>query len=107
MLKLKYLEMKKERTQMEKEADVIENKIKATTNAYPNPFNEVLIINLENYLPEKMIVNLYNLQGQLLQAKRLFEGSNLLETTNIQSGLYLLEFIERGKQIKSVKVIKY
>jgi hypothetical protein len=73
----------------------------------PNPFNEVIIINLENYLPEKLIVNLYNLQGQLLQAKRLFEGSNLLETTNIQGGLYLLEFIERGKQIKSVKIIKY
>lgn len=86
------------------EAEIFDN---LNLSIYPNPFNEVLIINLENYLPEKMIVNLYNLQGQLLQAKRLFEGSNLLETTNIQSGLYLLEFIERGKQIKSVKVIKY
>ncbi len=72
----------------------------------PNPMREILIIQVNDYLPEKMIMNLYDLQGNKITTKRLYEGSNIINTESLSSGVYVAEIIERNRIIKSEKIVK-
>ncbi|MBK7223916.1 MAG: T9SS type A sorting domain-containing protein [Saprospiraceae bacterium] len=67
---------------------------------------EILIIQVNDYLPEKMIMNLYDLQGNKITTKRLYEGSNIINTESLSSGVYVAEIIERNRIIKSEKIVK-
>ncbi|MBK7226040.1 MAG: T9SS type A sorting domain-containing protein [Saprospiraceae bacterium] len=72
----------------------------------PNPMREMLIIQVNDYLPEKMIMNLYDLHGNKITTKRLYEGSNIINTESYSSGVYIVEIIERNRVIKSEKIVK-
>ncbi|MBK7223915.1 MAG: T9SS type A sorting domain-containing protein [Saprospiraceae bacterium] len=72
----------------------------------PNPMREILIIQVNDYLPEKMIMNLYDLQGNKITTKRLYEGSNIINTESLSSGVYVAAIIERKRIIKSEKIVK-
>ncbi len=72
----------------------------------PNPMREILIIQVNDYLPEKMIMNLYDLQGNKIITKRLYEGSNIINTESLSTGVYLVEIIERNRIVKSEKIVK-
>ncbi len=72
----------------------------------PNPMREILIIQVNDYLPEKMIMNLYDLHGNKISSKRLYEGSNIINTESFSSGVYVAEIIERNRIIKSEKIVK-
>ncbi|MGB3130400.1 MAG: T9SS type A sorting domain-containing protein, partial [Saprospiraceae bacterium] len=72
----------------------------------PNPMREILIIQVNDYLPEKMIMNLYDLQGNKITTKRLYEGSNIINTESFSSGVYIVEIIERNRIVKSEKIVK-
>ena len=67
---------------------------------------EILIIQVNDYLPEKMIMNLYDLQGNKIITKRLYEGSNIINTESFPSGVYIVEIIERNRIVKSEKIVK-
>ena len=72
----------------------------------PNPIREILIIQVNDYLPEKMIMNLYDLHGNKITTKRLYEGSNIINTESLSSGVYIVEIIERNRIVKSEKIMK-
>ena len=72
----------------------------------PNPMREMLIIQVNDYLPEKMIMNLYDLHGNKITTKRLYEGSNIINTESLSSGVYIVEIIERNRIVKSEKIVK-
>jgi PKD repeat protein len=72
----------------------------------PNPMREILIIQVNDYLPEKMIMNLYDLQGNKITTKKLYEGSNIINTESLSSGVYIVEIIERNRIVKSEKIVK-
>jgi len=72
----------------------------------PNPMREILIIQVKDYLPEKMIMNLYDLQGNKIITKRLYEGSNIINTESFSSGVYIVEIKERNRIVKSEKIVK-
>ncbi len=72
----------------------------------PNPMREILIIQVNDYLPEKMIMNLYDLQGNKIITKRLYEGSNIINTESFPSEVYIVEIIERNRIVKSEKIVK-
>ena len=72
----------------------------------PNPMREILIIQVNDYLPEKMVMNLYDLHGNKIITKRLYEGSNIINTESFSSGVYIVEIIERNRIVKSEKIVK-
>ena len=72
----------------------------------PNPMREILIIQVNDYLPEKMTMNLYDLHGNKIITKRLYEGSNIINTESYSSGVYIVEIIERNRIVKSEKIVK-
>lgn len=73
---------------------------------FPNPCDDYFIINVLNYIPEKMTLTLTDLSGRKVLSKRLYEGSNGLDVEELSKGVYIITIVEQGMTIKSEKVIK-
>jgi hypothetical protein len=74
--------------------------------AWPNPCKDFLIINVLDYNPQKMVLQINNSIGELVLSKRLYQGSNSIEVEDLHSGIYFISILENGKEIKSDKLIK-
>lgn len=72
---------------------------------FPNPFSDQIMVSLESEQETSAIITLYDLNGkvQLERLNGISKGTNLIEvnTTELKSGLYLLE-INSG----DVKIVK-
>ena len=73
---------------------------------YPNPAHNILIINDEEYLPSKMLMTIYDLQGEEVLQNRLYQGSNMIDLENMNAWVYLVEIRERGMLVKCEKLVK-
>ncbi len=72
---------------------------------YPNPFDDLFIIQLNDYQPQKMECKVFNLNGVPVISKRLYEGSNLIDTKSLPAGIYLISIFEKNKKVLSSKMI--
>jgi len=71
--------------------------------AFPNPFeDELLIVNKENKTIE---VRLYNILGAKVYQKTI-NGSNKINTSAIDNGVYILRLLERGEINSSAFFVK-
>ena len=84
----------------------IDDKDQIKIEIFPNPCKEYFIVNILDYNPEKMHLELFDLNEKLLLTQRLFEGSNGIELGAVSSGIYFVKIIEQGRVVKSRKVIK-
>lgn len=73
---------------------------------YPNPATDFCIINLVDYLPNYMTIKFIDLYGNLLLSNRLFQGSNIIDIESLNSGVYIIEIMEKGKTTRTEKFIK-
>ena len=76
---------------------------------YPNPLQDYLIIEAEAKISDEFLhLQLYNLNGQLIQQKYIPRTGNIktqLRTGELASGIYILKIRSRNR-IKTVKLIK-
>ncbi len=72
-----------------------------TVNIYPNPFNELLVVNTDI----ETTVNLYNCLGKVVLSKTI-HSSLAITTTELISGVYFYEIIQNQQLLKSGKLIK-
>lgn len=75
-------------------------------DVWPNPCKEVLIINVMDYNPQKMVAHLFNNLGEIIKTQRLKQGSNFLDMENLTAGIFILEISEKNKNLHSEKIIK-
>lgn len=73
---------------------------------FPNPSTVFLIINVNDYLPSKMLITLYDLQSKEVLQKRLYQGSNMIDLEEVNTRVYVVEIRERGIMVKSEKLVK-
>ncbi|MBK8243938.1 MAG: T9SS type A sorting domain-containing protein [Saprospiraceae bacterium] len=73
---------------------------------HPNPAHDLIIINVEDYLPSKMLMTIYDIQGKEVLHKRLYQGSNVIDLEDVNAGVYIVEIRERGIMVRSEKVVK-
>ncbi len=73
---------------------------------YPNPTHNLFIINVEDYLPSKMIMTIYDIQGKEVLHKRLYQGSNMIDLELMNAGVYIVEIREREIVVRSEKLVK-
>jgi len=73
---------------------------------HPNPAHDVIIINVEDYLPSKMLMTIYDIQGKEVLHKRLYQGSNVIDLEDMNAGVYIVEIKERGIMARSEKLVK-
>ncbi len=75
-----------------------------TAKIYPNPFNNLLFIESDEYIKK---INVYNTIGQIVKSFNLIDSSNNIELnlSDLSKGLYFLE-LNINNLIKTEKIIK-
>ena len=73
---------------------------------YPNPVNEMIIVQSSEMITENLKANLIDEQGRIVASKELLQGSTIcyFETDTAYNGLYFLK-ISDSKNVKTFKVI--
>ena len=83
--------------------------IESSVNAYPNPFNEMLNIEIEAAENDNVAVAVYNVSGQMIYTTnvQVTNGTNSIEisTENYGAGVYFINVV--GNSInETIKVVK-
>jgi hypothetical protein len=76
-----------------------------STELFPNPATDHFVLNIHDYLPERMYLHLMNPQGQNVYTARLYQGSNFIDTRDLQPGVYSALIYERGILVKAEKLV--
>jgi hypothetical protein len=69
-------------------------------SVYPNPASSV--INLSNIKDESVVAKIYNIEGKLLQTKRVSAIDNKIDINDLLNGYYILRI--NGKTLKFIKL---
>ena len=77
---------------------------KTTVSVYPNPANEELFIDFKN-TDGKAQASIYDLGGKLLLQQTLNNTSNRINTSALQTGIYLVEIASASGRIHQKLVI--
>ncbi len=72
---------------------------------FPNPTNDVLMVQLSNLIKENVTINLVDLTGKVLDTKIIYQGSTIayFDVSTLYSGQYLLE-VGEGKKQKTLNI---
>jgi hypothetical protein len=73
---------------------------------YPNPANDLLIVQAMGLIQHEMLLNLYDATGRLVKTASIHQGSTIsyIDTKTLYSGTYVLEILSDGTRI-SRKVV--
>ncbi len=86
------------------------NDISLSCNAYPNPTKDFLTINVENFKISKLYYQIYDLNGKLIENKKLTQKETTISVSNLPSGTYLVKVIKSkslyNREIKTFKIVK-
>ena len=84
--------------------DVVANKVEASFKLYPNPINDQLNISISgNY--EVSTVQIFDMSGRLVVEEVLDSKNNIINTSKLNSGIYLV-VLKDGSQVSTEKVVK-
>ena len=73
---------------------------------YPNPTTDFLKLKTENYTSENLRYHLYQLDGKILETKKIESLDVSISMEHLASGIYFLKITELDKDIKTFKIIK-
>ncbi len=74
--------------------------------AYPNPVSDYLILNVGNNKSSTLIYQVFDLNGQLLQSKKINRNEMRINMSGYSSSLYFIKVIDDNKLLKTFKIIK-
>ena len=74
--------------------------------AYPNPTNNALTLNIGNYNNEKLIYQMYDMQGKLLESKQIVNSSTTISMQDLPVNIYLLNVLDDNSLIKTFRIVK-
>lgn len=90
------------------EIDGIEEtgRINLTCTAYPNPTTELLTLKVENINTRNLSYQLYDMNGKLLENKKLTGNETTIMMAARVSAVYFLKVSDNDKVLKSFKLLK-
>ena len=84
--------------------------INLTYSAYPNPTTDYLTLKVENYNKENLSYQLYNMDGKLLEKKKISNAETSIIMSNFIPATYFLKIVQTrhtlSQQVKAFKIIK-
>jgi hypothetical protein len=80
--------------------------ISLTASVYPNPTSDIITLKVENYTVENLGYYLYDINGALLENKRIESNKTNIVMSNLPPAVYFLKVTERNEEIKAFKIIK-
>jgi len=75
-------------------------------SAYPNPTTEFIKLKLENYKTENLTYQLFDINGKLLENKKIDGNETRIVMYNLVPATYFLKVIQCNKEVKTFKIIK-
>ena len=76
-------------------------------SAYPNPTADVLTLQISNYNNQKLMYQLYDLNGKLLSSEQIIAQQTLINTSTLPVSTYFIDvFNQENKKVQSFKIIK-
>lgn len=79
----------------------------AKLRVYPNPVHSMVYVEIERLTGKKLIAELFDLNGRLLQKQLLNQSHNEISVGKFQAGLYLLVVSDnKVKAVRKVTVVK-
>lgn len=74
---------------------------------FPNPALDNLSLQISNYNNEKLMYQLFDIQGKLLNFEQVNTQRTLIDTSDLPSATYFINVVnQENKNIQSFKVIK-
>jgi hypothetical protein len=73
---------------------------------YPNPTTDFLTLKIEDEIPSQCHASLYDLNGKLLENKKMESNEISLDMSNYDPSTYFLKVIMDNKEVKTFKIIK-
>lgn len=74
--------------------------------AYPNPVNDFLTLEVKNFQNETLSYLLYDMNGRVLDSKRITDTKSIIPMENFYSATYFLKIFNNQKEVKIFKIIK-
>ncbi len=74
--------------------------------AYPNPTTDVLTLSIGNFNSSDLIYSLFDINGRIIQSKKITESLTNIDMKNQQSAIYFLKITADNKEIKTYRIIK-
>jgi hypothetical protein len=75
-------------------------------STYPNPTKGSLILKVENYNKENLSYSLYDINGKLLENKKIEHVETPIVMNEYMPATYFLKVISNQKEVKNIKIIK-
>ena len=88
-------------TAIEEAKDVVLN-----CYTYPNPSSDYVKLKVENYKTENMTYRLYDLNGKILENKKVEDSETTISMKSLVSATYFIKVIDNNKEVKTFKIIK-
>lgn len=80
--------------------------ISYSVTAYPNPTNDYLTLSIGEFDISNLSYQLYDVNGKLLQSKKITNKQTHIEMNNLVSATYFVKVTEGNKEVKTFKIIK-
>ena len=73
---------------------------------YPNPTSDFLNLKIENFKKQKYEIQIFNLNGKLLETKEIENAESKIEMKSYAGSTYFIKVMQKEKEIKTFKIIK-
>lgn len=80
--------------------------LQADISLFPNPVRDDMILSFHDYIPREAELILYDVQGQKTVTYSLRSGMNMLNLSELISGIYVYQIVDGGHMLKSGKISK-
>jgi len=80
--------------------------INLSFSTYPNPTNDFLILKVGDFKFENLMCQLYDLNGQLIESKKVENIETKISMEKLTPAIYFLKIIQESKDVKTFKIIK-
>lgn len=84
----------------------IERNNKFNLNIYPNPFTNLLTINIETDDYENLTYQLYDINGRQLLNEKITNNNTNINMSQLPKAVYYLKIMDNHKPVKAFKIIK-
>lgn len=82
------------------------NEISLICSAYPNPTTDFLTLKVENYQSDNLTYQLFDVNGKLIENKKIESNETSIAMSNLASATYFLKVTDNQKEVKIFKIIK-
>jgi len=73
---------------------------------FPNPTSGIIRLVIRSFENDNMIFRLFDINGVLLQDKKIEDRETVISMDNLPSSVYFLKIIKNRKEVKVFKVVK-